>query len=100
LTPDVVGLLESYPLLEGNYFNNWFLYYLNIIYNPLDYYIPTLYFMMTMQVGFLLPDTPLTQNAVGCCHYQLQSTRLLYLYLIFDDGYAKPAFSFLILPYP
>jgi hypothetical protein len=65
LTPDAVGLLESYSLLEGNYFNNWFLNYLNINYSPLDYYIPTLYFMMTMQVGFLLPYTPLTPDTAG-----------------------------------
>jgi hypothetical protein len=48
LTPDAVGLLDSSPLLEGNYFNKWFLYYFNISNSPLDYYISTLYLMTAM----------------------------------------------------
>jgi hypothetical protein len=30
LPPNAVGLLESFSLLEGNYFKNLFLYYFNI----------------------------------------------------------------------
>jgi hypothetical protein len=49
LTRDAVGLLGSYPFLEGNYFKNWFLYYIDINHTPIDYYVFTLYMMMAMQ---------------------------------------------------
>jgi hypothetical protein len=49
LTHDAIGLLKSFPLLEGNYFNTSFLYYFNVNYSPLDYYIYTLYLIMAMQ---------------------------------------------------
>jgi hypothetical protein len=65
LTPDAVGLLESSPPLEGNYFNNWFLYYFNINYSPLDYYISTLYLMMALQRRLFASSYTLATDAVG-----------------------------------
>jgi hypothetical protein len=65
LTHDAVWLLESSPPLEGNYFNNRFLYYFNINYSPLDYDIPTSYLMMTIQSRLLTSWYPLTPDAVG-----------------------------------
>jgi hypothetical protein len=65
LAPDVIGLLESSPLLEGNYFNNWFLYYYNINYSPLDYDISTLSLMTAWQSRLFSSWYPLTQNGVG-----------------------------------
>jgi hypothetical protein len=41
--------LESSPFLEGNYFKNLFLYYININHIPIYYYVYTLYMMMAMQ---------------------------------------------------
>jgi hypothetical protein len=64
LTQNAVGLLESSPLLKGNYFNNWFLYYFNINYSPLDYNIHSLYLMMAMQGRMLTSWYPLTPDAV------------------------------------
>jgi hypothetical protein len=73
LTPDTIGLLISSPLLEVNYFNTWFLYYLNVNYSPLDYYIYTLYLMMAMKSRLLISWYPLTPDAVGL----LESSSLL-----------------------
>jgi hypothetical protein len=64
LTHDVVGLLKSSPLFEGNYFNKWFLYYFNINYSTWDYYISTLNLMMAMQSRLLTSWYPLTPDAV------------------------------------
>jgi hypothetical protein len=65
LTPDAVGLSESYLLLEGHYLKKWFFYCFNINYSPLDYYIPTLYLMMAIPSRLFSSRYPLTQNAVG-----------------------------------
>jgi hypothetical protein len=73
LTPDDVGLFESYLLLEGHYLKKWFFYCFNINYNPLDYYIPTLYLMMAIQSRLFSSRYPLTTNAVGL----LESSSLL-----------------------
>jgi hypothetical protein len=64
LTQNAVGLLESSPLLKGNYFNNWFLYNFIINYSPLDYYIPTMHLMMAMQSRHLTSWYPLPLDAV------------------------------------
>jgi hypothetical protein len=65
LTHDVVGLLNPSPLLKGNYFNNWFLYYFIVNYGPLDYYISTLYLMTDMQSRHFPSWYSLTYDAVG-----------------------------------
>jgi hypothetical protein len=65
MTHNAVGLLKSSPLLEGTYFNNWFLYYFNINYSLLDYYISTLY-LMTAMLSRLFPSWySLTNDAIG-----------------------------------
>jgi hypothetical protein len=73
LTQNAVGLLESSPFLEGNYFNNWFLYYININPTPIDYYVYTLYMMITMKTRLFSSRYPLTSDAVGL----LESSPLL-----------------------
>jgi hypothetical protein len=65
LAPDAVGLLESYPFLEGNHFKNWIIYYNNIHHTPIDYYVYTLYMQMAMQSRLLTSWYPLTPDAVG-----------------------------------
>jgi hypothetical protein len=66
LTPDAVGLLESSPLLKGNYFNKWFLYYFNINNSSIDYYISTLYLIRLCYADFFLLDTPWPMMSLGC----------------------------------
>jgi hypothetical protein len=53
LTQNAVGLLESSPLMKGNYFNNWFLYNFIINYSQLDFYIPIMHLMNAMQCRHL-----------------------------------------------
>jgi hypothetical protein len=64
LTTDAVGLLDSSPLLEGNNFNNWFIYYFKVNYSPLDYFIHTFYLMIAMQSRLLISCYPLTPDAL------------------------------------
>jgi hypothetical protein len=87
LTPYAVGLLESSPLLEGNYFYNWLLYYFNINYSPLDYYIHTLYLMMGIQSRLLSSWYPLNPDAVG----------LLESYPFLEDNYFNNTVCYNIL---
>jgi hypothetical protein len=82
LTHDAVGLLESSPLLEDNFLITWFLYYFNVNFGPLDYYIHTLYLMMAMKGRILISYYPLTPDAVGL----LESSSLL------EENYFKKWF--------
>jgi hypothetical protein len=66
LTPDAVGLLELYPFLEGNYFNNTVCY--NILVIIIVKYIILLLPCIRRwlcKAGFFLLDTPSTHDAFG-----------------------------------
>jgi hypothetical protein len=73
LSHDAVWLLESSPLLEGNYLNNRFIYYFNANYNPLDFFIHTLYLMTAVKSRLFPSWYFMTPDAVGL----LESSSLL-----------------------